>query len=349
PGLDYLPATGTLVFDDGQTSTNFVVSTSSDGTPDGIAEVLLYLSNPRPAPEENANIIIPRLGIQSNSTLQIVEVTTQPVFSFERLNYRVDEYGNRSITITILLPGGGGGDVWVDVGMGNPWYWGPLSAGSDYARPGADYTDMSQRVYFNNPNTTYMDITIPILDDSLVEFNEDIPVYMYRSNNRGINPYADYTTVTILYDEQPPGAEDREWNRDRVPQTTPPFNLMPGANNQVYSVAVQPDNKTVIGGDFTAVNTIPRNRIARFNEDGSLDVNFVAQPNTGANGFISQVIIVPTNMPDANKIIVAGGFSSFNGNLRNGIARLNVDGSVDMTFNPGSGANGPIWGVALQS
>jgi uncharacterized delta-60 repeat protein/uncharacterized repeat protein (TIGR01451 family) len=347
PDFDYLPATGTLIFDDGQTSTNFLVRTFADGISNGTAEVLLYLTNPRPAPEEDPALIVPRLGIQSNSAVQIVEVTTQPMFSFERLNYRVDEYGNRNITIAILLPGGGGGGAWVEVVMGNPYYYGQLSAGSDYARPNVDYTDMSQIVSFG-PTETRKTITIPILDDTLVEFNEDIPIILYRSNGRPINPRARYTRVTILYDEQPPGAADREWNPDRVPYTTPPFNLMPGANNQVYSVAVQPDNKTVIGGDFTAVNTIPRNRVARFNADGSLDTNFLAHPNTGANGFVSKVIVLQTSQ-DAGKILIAGGFSSFNGYLRNCIARLNSDGSLDQSFNPGSGANGPIWAMAVQS
>jgi uncharacterized delta-60 repeat protein len=54
-------------------------------------------------------------------------------------------------------------------------------------------------------------------------------------------------------------------------------------------------------------------------------------------------------MPDANKIIIAGGFTSFNGYLRNSIARLLPDGSLDTSFAPGSGANAPIWGMALQS
>jgi len=46
---------------------------------------------------------------------------------------------------------------------------------------------------------------------------------------------------------------DREWNPDKVPYTIPPFNSAPGANGQVYGVAIQPDGKTVLGGDFTSV------------------------------------------------------------------------------------------------
>jgi len=351
PYLDYMPATGTLIFDDGQTSTNFIVEVFSDFISNGTARVLLILQNPRPAPQEDPALIKPILGQNNNAYLNIVEVTGRRQFSIERANYRVDEYGGRSITIDVILPGGGGPDTSVTVAVGSPYLFGELMAGSDYARPNEDFSPaQSVTLDFSNPNTFRQSITINITDDSLVEFNEDIPIYLYNSRGAPINPLADYCTVTILYDDQPPGAADRDWNPDRVPYTTPPFNLAPGANGPVNSVAVQRDNKTVIGGDFTAVNTIPRNRIARFNADGSLDTNFVALPNTGANGFVSKVIVIPTNdVVNGDKILIAGGFSMYNGYLRKGVARLNPDGSLDQTFSPNDGANGPVYAMALQS
>jgi len=48
-----------------------------------------------------------------------------------------------------------------------------------------------------------------------------------------------------------------------------------GADLTVNSVAVQPDGKIVIGGQFTNVNGVARNLIARLNRDGSLDTNFL--------------------------------------------------------------------------
>ncbi|MCX6903469.1 MAG: delta-60 repeat domain-containing protein, partial [Verrucomicrobia bacterium] len=138
----------------------------------------------------------------------------------------------------------------------------------------------------------------------------------------------EYATITILYDDPPAGALDREWNPDKVPYTTPPFNGAPGANGQVYSVATQPDGKTVLGGDFTSVNAIVRNRVARMNFDGSLDTGFLAYPSTGADGFVSQVAVLPAAAgTNAGKILIVGGFTSFNGFLRDSVARLNQDGS----------------------
>ena len=47
--------------------------------------------------------------------------------------------------------------------------------------------------------------------------------------------------------------------------------------------------------------------------------------------------------------MIGGGFSTFNGIGRNFIARLNANGTLDNTFDPGTGANGPIFAVAVQA
>ena len=55
----------------------------------------------------------------------------------------------------------------------------------------------------------------------------------------------------------------------------------PNANGIVRIVVVQPDGKTLIGGDFTAVLGVTRNHIARLNPDGTLDTAF--DPNADGN------------------------------------------------------------------
>ncbi|HEX6287719.1 MAG TPA: cohesin domain-containing protein [Herpetosiphonaceae bacterium] len=114
-----------------------------------------------------------------------------------------------------------------------------------------------------------------------------------------------------------------------------------GANSTVYSVAVQPDGKILIGGTFTMVNGVGRNRIARLNADGSLDTSFA--PNSGANGAVYKLLLQPDG-----KILVAGGFTALNGNIRDRIARLNADGTLDTSFTPTNGANNDIYELALQ-
>ena len=47
-----------------------------------------------------------------------------------------------------------------------------------------------------------------------------------------------------------------------------------GANDTVDALALQPDGKIILGGDFTRINGIPRFRIARLNTNGSVDTSF---------------------------------------------------------------------------
>jgi uncharacterized delta-60 repeat protein len=129
-------------------------------------------------------------------------------------------------------------------------------------------------------------------------------------------------------------------NADGSLDTT--FNPGSGANGSVWATAVQSDGKIIIGGNFTSVNGSSRSCIARLNSDGSLDTTF--DPGSGANG-----IVWDTAVQSDGKIIIGGGFTSVNGMSRSCIARLNSDGSLDTTFDPGTGANGSVWATAVQS
>ena len=113
------------------------------------------------------------------------------------------------------------------------------------------------------------------------------------------------------------------------------FNPGTGTNGDVNAVAIQPDGKILIVGQFTTVNGTARPGVARLNTDGSLDTAF--NPGTGISGGTLQAALGVTLQTDG-KVIVAGDFTAFNGVVRNYVARLNTDGSVDKSFNPGLGA-----------
>jgi len=110
------------------------------------------------------------------------------------------------------------------------------------------------------------------------------------------------------------------------------FNTTLGANNTVRSLSVQTDGKVIIGGSFTQYNNIDKIRLARLKLDGSLDTAFFF--NTGANNNIEAIAI-----QSDGKIIIGGSFTNFNATINNRITRLNSDGSLDATFDTGSGAN----------
>jgi uncharacterized delta-60 repeat protein len=115
----------------------------------------------------------------------------------------------------------------------------------------------------------------------------------------------------------------------------------------ISAVALQPDGKVLIGGDFTIIKGRSRNSIARLNADGTLDLTF--DPGTGADTGTGTIARVDVILVQSDAMILIGGrFSTFNGTVRNHIARLGSDGSLDTGFNPGTGCDGPVSDVALQ-
>lgn len=121
----------------------------------------------------------------------------------------------------------------------------------------------------------------------------------------------------------------------------PGFNPANGVDQSVFAIAIQGDGKIVIGGDFSLVNEVSRNGIARLNSDGLPDEGF--NPGMGADDLVSAVAM------QGNKVIIAGFFTTVDGVARGSIARLNSNGSLDMSFDPGTGADGPILALAVQS
>jgi uncharacterized delta-60 repeat protein len=115
----------------------------------------------------------------------------------------------------------------------------------------------------------------------------------------------------------------------------------PRPNDLVVSLALQADQKAVIGGAFTAVNGVPRNYVARLNPDGSLDGSF--DPGVGPDLHVHAIAI-----QSDGKIVIGGQFATVNGANRVHIARLNDDGSLDTSFDPGTGANSTVVTLTLQ-
>ena len=125
------------------------------------------------------------------------------------------------------------------------------------------------------------------------------------------------------------------------PTFAPPF----GANDSIYSMTLQPDNKILIGGPFTQYDRARRMGLARLRPDSSLDTSFMDTALNQFAGFTHPTHYAYSNpnyvnsiavQPDGH-IIVGGSFTNVNGVPRNGIARLNSDGSLDGTFDPGTG------------
>lgn len=102
------------------------------------------------------------------------------------------------------------------------------------------------------------------------------------------------------------------------------LNFIFDSEDEAYAIAVQPDNKIVVGGT-TYSNTKDYQSIVRYLPNGAIDTAFgnggkiiINKPGTARS-----VVIQPDG-----KILVAG-----DDNVYIGVTRLNVDGTLDSTFN----------------
>src|ERR1051326_83316 len=84
----------------------------------------------------------------------------------------------------------------------------------------------------------------------------------------------------------------------------------PGANGTVNALAVQADGEILVGGAFTTLGGQTRNRLARLNADGTLDLGF----NPGANNNVNALLVQPDG-----QILLGGSFTTMGGQVHTNI------------------------------
>jgi uncharacterized delta-60 repeat protein len=107
------------------------------------------------------------------------------------------------------------------------------------------------------------------------------------------------------------------------PTFAPPTNL----NLSVWAIAVQEDQKILVGGLNTTGSA--GKTLARLNADGSWDTNFNSPVLQGQSSMVEKIVL-----QGDGKILIGGLFNTVGGLAQSGIARLNSDGSVDEGFVP---------------
>jgi uncharacterized delta-60 repeat protein len=255
--------------------------------------------------------------------------------------------------------------------------WFPLQPASDYAVPtppnystilasNSDFAMTQGTITFpaNGVDEYFQPITFTVTNSTLTKFNRDFKVQLYQLISLGnqtvpaLQGMVAETTVTILFNDQhpPAGSVDELYDVDNnhklalppniVQSTLPNDDFFPGVAGLVNSLLVLPDNETLIAGDFPSFNSStfnnshPINSIALIATNGALDQSF--SPDSGADdGPINSMASTP-----GNQFIVGGNFTSFNGVSRGHVARVNADGSLDMSFN--ASADGNVMAVAVQ-
>jgi uncharacterized delta-60 repeat protein len=114
----------------------------------------------------------------------------------------------------------------------------------------------------------------------------------------------------------------------------------------VRDLALTAVGKILIFGNFTSYNGTNRQYSARLFSNGSLDASY--DPGVGPSGAsTSQPSVNTATIQTDGRIIIGGRFVSVSGVGRNNIARLNENGSHDLSFNPGGGvtSSGSFLGV----
>lgn len=93
-----------------------------------------------------------------------------------------------------------------------------------------------------------------------------------------------------------------------------------GADGTVYAVAVLPDGKIMIGGEFNNVNGTNQSKLARLNQNGTLDTSFSLTPN----GTVLAILVQPNG-----EVVIGGEFTSISSTSRAYLARVATNGTLD--------------------
>ncbi len=308
-GYDYLGTNGTFIFGPGEISKSFTVPILDNAFQDGNRRVSLVLSNANP-PQS--------LGFPSAAFLTIVD----------------DELFNEppgSTDTSLDLAAGFNGDV---LAMGLQPN-GMIVVGGDFTQANNVYRNRIARLNSSgslDPSFSYptggADGAVRAL---LVQSDGRIVIGGSFTNVNG-------TVLNRLARLNYGGSVD----------TT--FNIGGAADNDVLALAetfVGGERRILAAGAFLNINGVSRPGIARVTETGGVDNGFA--PGLGANGTVYAVLAYPTNSVRYGQVIIAGDFTTVGGIGRTRIARLNVDGTVDQSFNPGTGANDSVRALAFQT
>lgn len=184
------------------------------------------------------------------------------------------------------------------------------------------------RGLFTVENSPYKNLMRLNTDGSIdTTFNPDIPPLPNEGYSIYVQPDDSFYTGSV-YKFDANGYLDNS------------FNYQPYAGT-VTNIAGLPDGKVYISA------TVPMSSgfdfLMRHNADGTRDSSY---QGVNPNSYIRRMIVQPDG-----KLLIAGPFTSVNSTPVNGIARLNPDGTLDTTFNPGGagvGGSSPLINDMIQ-
>ena len=122
----------------------------------------------------------------------------------------------------------------------------------------------------------------------------------------------------------------------------------------IYDVKLALNNSIFVGGGFNAYNRKPikggGNPIGpcmlKIKQDGTVDTTFT---NYGFGDDGQSFGIRTIEEQSDGKIMVGGSFTTYSGQTLGRIVRLNSTGTIDNTFNTGTGFNSQVNDIEIQS
>ncbi|HLW32032.1 MAG TPA: T9SS type A sorting domain-containing protein [Aequorivita sp.] len=116
--------------------------------------------------------------------------------------------------------------------------------------------------------------------------------------------------------------------------------------NYIYDIEIDQNDKILVSGPFTKIGSVTRYNLARLNGDGSLDTSFDSY-NLPENG--TTYTIFGIRALEDGKYFINGTFNIYNDRNSFSIAKINNDGTIDPSFNMGTGPNEYVWSSCIQN
>ena len=121
------------------------------------------------------------------------------------------------------------------------------------------------------------------------------------------------------------------------------FNTGSGFNSTAEALVLATDGSgdLYVGGQFNKYQGASHNHIIRLNSNGSVDTNF--NTGTGFDSYVRDLAVAADGSGDIYAASAA--FSSYNGTSVKDVVRLNSDGSIDTSFDKGTGFDGGVFAI----
>ena len=153
-----------------------------------------------------------------------------------------------------------------------------------------------------NPNSGANDSILAVAETSVATAvsNQSSRAYYIAGDFANYNGVSDGGIARLNASTNSPGAQG---------SLDPNFNVLQGVTSGsggVRALAVQANGQVILGGDFTAFNSLPYNHMVRLNEDGSVDPSFLPNTNFGPMAAVRAIVIQPDG-----QILIGGLFADW--------------------------------------